>query len=574
VLGTRKEELTMKIKWKIVLSFMLLLVTIIIFTNFIVNNLVTSLIQNEKSEELSNYSSLGLSLFESQYPGDWYLEGDKLYKGDILMNENFDVVDDFSQNTGILSTLFVNDTRIATTVKDDSGARQVGTKASDAVIQKVLTKGESYIGTANILGRSATTYYVPLKDNQGSIVGMWFVGIYSDDVKNAISAAMMKISSFLIVLALIGSAITYMIGANMTKGYVDIKEKLHNLETGNFNVQLDEKALKRKDEIGDITRSFSHTQEKVKSVIATIKSETAGIKASSDTLVEGANHVHSAVEDISATTEELSAGMEETAASTEEMNAASLAISDEVRRVSEMARDGQNVASDIKVRARNLKEEAVESQKTTIEMYDKTNKKLRESIHKAAAIEEIRTLSQTILSITAQTNLLALNASIEAARAGDAGRGFAVVANEISNLAHNSKNAVSQIEAISNEISNAVKDIVSDSETLLAFVDNKVIKDYEILVKTGEQYHSDANTIDEMVNEIKNSALQLDESVSYIQQSINEITSAANEAAQGSTDIAESSTAIFDKTDEVLEQANMNKDIAERLNTLVQFFQI
>ncbi len=564
----------MKMKWKIVLSFVLLLVTITISTSFIVRNLITNLIANEKLTELSNYSSLGLSLLNSQYPGNWSLDGDKLYKGDILMNDNFEVIDDFSKNTGILSTLFAMDTRISTTVKDEAGNRKIGTKASDEVIQQVLKNGGSYIGTANILDRNATTYYIPLKDSQGSVVGMWFVGIYSDDVKAAISDAMTTISVFLLILALLGSIITYVIGAKMSRGYIDIKQKLHSLENGNFNVSLDESFLKRKDEIGDITRSFQHTQDKIKSVIATIKSETSEIAASSDTLAESANHVHRDVEDISATTEELSAGMEETAASAEEMNAASLAISDEAKRVSEMAKDGQHIASDIKVRAQALKEEALQSQKTTIEMYDKTNKKLRQSIHKAAAIEEIRTLSQTILNITAQTNLLALNASIEAARAGEAGRGFAVVANEISNLAHNSKNAVSQIDSISSDISNAVKDIVSDSETLLAFVDHKVIKDYEILVKTGEQYHQDANTIDEMVTEIKNSALQLDESVSYIQQSIHEITSAANEAAQGSTDIAESSTLIFDKTDQVLEQANMNKDIAERLNTLIQFFQI
>lgn len=573
-MGTRKEQLKMKIKWKIVIAFIVLLIAIIISTNLVVKNTVTNLVKTEKTTELENYSSLGLSLIDLQNPGNWTLDGDKLYKGDVLMNENYDVVDDFSKDTGILSTLFAMDTRVATTVVDAAGKRQVGTKASDAVIQQVITKGETYVGTANILGRNATTYYIPLKDVQGSIVGMWFVGIYSEAVQTAIFGTMIKISSFLAILALIGSSITYIIGGRMAKGYLDIKQNLQSLESGNFNVQLNGTSLTRKDEIGDITRSFKNTQEKVRSVISTIKLETVEIKASSDTLVEGANHVNLAVEEISATTEELSAGMEETAASTEEMNAASLAISEEVRRVSEMTRDGQHIASDIKARAQTLKEKAVESQKTTIEIYDGTNKKLRHSIQKAAAIEEIRTLSQTILSITAQTNLLALNASIEAARAGDAGKGFAVVANEISNLAHNSKNAVSQIEAISNDISSAVKEIISDSETLLAFVDNKVIKDYEILVKTGEQYHSDANTVDEMVTEIKNSALQLDKSISYIQQSINEITSAANEAAQGSTDIAESSTAIFDKTDKVLENANRNKDIAERLSDLVQFFQI
>ena len=349
----------MKIKWKIVLAFDLLLLTIIILTNLIVKDLITDLMESEKSVELMNYSSLGMSLFDSNYPGDWLLDGNNLYKGDTLMNENFNVVDTSSKNTGILSSIFAMDTRIATTVMDNSGARQIGTKASDAVIQQVLNKGESYIGTANVLGRDATSYYIPLKNSNGNIIGMWSVAVYSDDVHKAISDSVAKISTLLIVLALLGSGMTYLIGANMTKGYIDIKHNLRSLESGNFAVQLPEKSLKRKDEIGDITRSFYHTQEKVKSVIATIKSETAQIKTSSDTLADGANHVHRDIEDISATTQQLSAGMEETAASTEEMNAASLAITDEIRRVSVMASDGLKVASDIKVRAQNLKDEAV-----------------------------------------------------------------------------------------------------------------------------------------------------------------------------------------------------------------------
>lgn len=65
-------------------------------------------------------------------------------------------------------------------------------------------------------------------------------------------------------------------------------------------------------------------------------------------------------------------------------------------------------------------------------------------------------LADSILAITGQTNLLALNASIEAARAGEAGKGFAVVAEEIRVLAEQSKDAVANIQAVTENVDNAV----------------------------------------------------------------------------------------------------------------------
>jgi methyl-accepting chemotaxis protein len=266
--------------------------------------------------------------------------------------------------------------------------------------------------------------------------------------------------------------------------------------------------------------------------------------------------------------------MEETAASTEEMSATSLAIEEEIGHVTNKAVNGQKIAAEIKQRAESLKKVALESQQSAVEIYDNANKKLRLSIEKAAAIDEIKSLSKTILDITAQTNLLALNASIESARAGEAGKGFAVVANEIAVLARNSKTAVSQIEAITSDISLTVEEIVSDCKLILNFVDTKVIKDYGFLVNTGEQYNTDAITVEQMVSEIKNSASQLYESISYIRKAIEEVTVASQEGSKGSSEIAEKSTSIFHKTNEVLEQANRNKEISASLNELVQFFKI
>lgn len=564
----------MKIKWKIILSLNALILFIMIFINIMVRADITRLVDNKNKVELNNYSLLGLSLLDAQYPGDWRLEGESLYKGDTIINSNFEVVDEFTKDTGILATIFADDTRISTTVKDENGKRKIGTQADKEVLEKVITKNETYQGTVSVAGKNADTYYVPLHNKEGKVVGMWFVGVYSDAVQKEISDAMFMISVFLFVFFVISTVIANFLGVFIAKGYENLRKDLVRLESGDFNIVLHEKYLNRKDEIGDITRSFHNMQEKIKGIIQTIKIEATNIGSSSVILVEGADNVYRDIENISATTEELSAGMEETAASTEEINATSVSIEEEISRVNEKAISGQKLAIEIKQRAEGLKSVALESQKTAIDIYDNANKKLRNSIGKASAIDEIRALSKTILDITAQTNLLALNASIESARAGEAGRGFAVVAGEIATLARNSKAAVTQIDTITSDISVAVEDIIKDSELLLKFVDDKVIKDYDVLVNTGKLYTNDAITIEEMVNEIRNSAAQLKESIYYIHRAIDEVTVASQEGSKGSAEIAEKSTSIFHKTNEVLEQANVTKQIAASLNEAVEFFKI
>jgi methyl-accepting chemotaxis protein len=523
---------------------------------------------------LSGYSKTGYQLLDHKYPGDWKVEGDKLYKGDSLLNDNYDFVDSFSKDTNVLATIFLGDTRITTSIKDTQSQRLVGTKASDIVVNKVLTGNEDYLGKATIVGREALTYYVPIQDADGTTIGMWFVGIYLDDI----GAQIIKVVTTAIVVSIIilvaGCLITYLIGNTIGIGFNKIREDIEDIERGKFNHSFNIKHMNRKDELGAISKSYFNMQNRIKNIILSIKEEIAKIDQSSEESLLSVSKVYNNIENISVTTEELSAGMEETAASTQEMNASIHNIESEVEEVAKKAEHGENIVREIQKRAEQLQQEALESQKNTMSIFESTNENLRNSIKKSGAIEEIKALSQSILHITSQTNMLALNASIESARAGEAGKGFAVVAHEIGNLAVNSKEAATQIENITTEVSEAVKALVKDASTLLDYVEHTVIHDYSVLVHTGEQYYADANTVNEMVTEIKHISDQLQTSIHYVKQAIQEVAAASNQGAEGASVISEKSSSIVTQTEEVVKQTKANKESVDTLNQMVQFFQI
>jgi methyl-accepting chemotaxis protein len=517
---------------------------------------------------------MGLQLIDKSYNGDWSIKNGKLYKGDVQINENHQVIDEFTEGTDVLATIFQNDTRVTTNVKDDTGKRMIGTQASEAVIEKVLKQGEAYSGTADILGKSAQTYYTPIKDSSGAVIGMWFVGVYTDVVLAKINSVMVIIVALAAILLVIGMVISYILGNTIADGVKRIQSKIQLMEEGKFNFQFEEKLLNRKDEVGIIARSLQNMVEKIAEIIKDIKSEAENVKTIADKSLKSMEEVHVNIEDISATTEELSAGMEETSASTEEMNASTYEIESDVSNMKARTLHGEQLATEIKQRAGKLKYETDISHKNAIDIYDRTNTQLRESIEHTRAIEEIKELSQTILQITSQTNLLALNAAIEAARAGEAGRGFAVVADEIRKLAENSKEAVSRINDITNNVSGAVQNLVKDSEALLEFVDNQVLNDYKMLVDTSMQYDKDSDMVKEVMTEVNTIAEQLYNTIQQMRQAIEGITIAAGEGAAGTTDIAAKVANIATKANDVLDQVTVNQRSAWKLDEIVGFFNL
>ena len=74
------------------------------------------------------------------------------------------------------STIFLDDVRIATNVLNEDGTRAIGTRVSEEVYNKVVLGGERWVGRAYVVNDWYISAYDPLRDHDGRVVGMLYVG--------------------------------------------------------------------------------------------------------------------------------------------------------------------------------------------------------------------------------------------------------------------------------------------------------------------------------------------------------------------------------------------------------------
>ncbi|MDW8445132.1 MAG: cache domain-containing protein [Acetobacteraceae bacterium] len=121
---------------------------------------------------------------------DFRVEGDRLLVGDTPLNGRNDLVDAVRSIAGGVATIFLGDLRIATNVVRPDGTRGVGTRlAPGPAYEASITRGQTYRGENDILGRRHLTIYEPIRDASGRQVGLLFVGVPNDQVDAVIAEA-------------------------------------------------------------------------------------------------------------------------------------------------------------------------------------------------------------------------------------------------------------------------------------------------------------------------------------------------------------------------------------------------
>ena len=544
----------------------------ILFTVTMVKNSM----MDETKDALKGTAAATLAAYD-QNTGD-YLEtsnGD-IWKGSYNISKSENLVDRIKDNTGMDVTFFYGDKRIMTSAMDENGNRILKSKAGDVIVEKVLNGGEEYFSEAvSIEGTLNYGYFMPVYQNGSDtdIVGVVFVGTNKQDKDAVVMRLLGSIVAAVVAIMLVCLIVSTKLASTISKNIRTSIKTVEKIAAGDLNVQVNNKLLKSKDEIGDLSRVTITLRD-------AMQRTTLEINQNVQKLLEASSLLGTAADNTNGT-----------------MNKVRTAVNRIVENSTEQAENSKSTSEHMRLMGDNITETSAE-----VEALNSNAAFMHESSEKAAetlanlqringeveqiigevqeqtnrtndSVQQIYKATAFIASIAEETDLLSLNASIEAARAGENGKGFAVVAEQIKKLSEQSNQSSSEIEETAMMLS-------EDSQKAVEIMQ----KMQEIIMSQSESMQDTQKVVEEVVAQIANSMQsiqQIKETTEHLANVRNEVLQAVETLSNIAQDSVSGTKKTYEDTEEVVDtfkqvymSAEQLREIADQLAGSVQYFHV
>ncbi|AKD33746.1 methyl-accepting chemotaxis protein TlpC [Bacillus subtilis] len=530
---------------------------------------ITESMKQMATEKAKGDLALSSTYIDDVMSGDWQVKNNKLYKGQTQINGNEDIVDLLGEKTGDTITIFQGDTRVATNVMKN-GERAVGTQASSEVIAAVLKKGKRFYGQADVAGSSYQTAYMPLKDQNGNIIGMLYTGANQSILASLTQSLFTQFAIVLVIVIMVSVILVLVFTRKINKRLNSLKSAFESAGNGDMTIEVSDKTG---DELSELSNYYNKMRMKLNDTIQTVQQSALQLASASQQLSAGAEETNQASEKITEAVQQIANGAQDQIARIENSESSLKQASADIRDISAntaaIADKGQLAQSKA-----DIGQKEIANVQAQMDAIHQSIQKSGEIIHQLdGRSKQIEQILSVITQIADQTNLLALNAAIEAARAGEQGKGFAVVADEVRKLAEESQQSAGQISKLIIEIQ---KDM-NRSARSVEHVKTETAEGVTMIQRTRDAFKEIAAATGEISAEISDlsaSVTNISASAHHINDSFAANTADIKESTKNTRQAAALTEEQFAAMEEITAASETLSQLAEELTGIISQFKM
>ncbi|MDR1932839.1 MAG: methyl-accepting chemotaxis protein [Spirochaetales bacterium] len=333
--------------------------------------------------------------------------------------------------------------------------------------------------------------------------------------RGVVLQAVNELTRFTIILAaaaiLIMGLVIFFVAGTIVKPILRVSLMLKDISEGEGDLTKRLNA-NSKDEIGQMSKFFNLTLEKIRNLVVTIKNKSVDLSNVGTELATNMTETAAAMNQISANVESVKTQVINQSASVTETNSTMEQITGNIDKlngmietqtqsvtqsssaVEQMLANIASVTQTLVNNAENVKNLTLAAESGHADLHAVVAD-IQEIAKESEGLLEINSMMQNIAS---QTNLLSMNAAIEAAHAGEAGKGFAVVADEIRKLAASSGEQAKTTSVVLKKIKDSMDKItLSTGQVLEKFeaIDTgvKVVADQELHIRNAMEEQTEGS---------------------------------------------------------------------------------
>jgi two-component system, NtrC family, sensor kinase len=184
--------------------------------------------------------------------------------GGILLNRNYELVDQIKQTVYQdlkydgkdigTATIFQDDLRISTNVRNDNNSRAVGTRVSEEVYNQVVLKGEPYFGRAYVVNNWYITAYEPIRSLDNQIIGILYVGILEQKYTDLERETILVFLGITLAGVLAAMTLSYFLSGTISQSINKLATASREIAHGNLDTRVE---IRSNDELQELADAFN-----------------------------------------------------------------------------------------------------------------------------------------------------------------------------------------------------------------------------------------------------------------------------------------------------------------------------